>query len=372
MRAINSLKGFQPITFVRDGILLARKYDLYIADLDCKRRQYIGSVPHTPGVKIASLSRTLERTLRLGIRFGCQVSKNRVLLAERQRFWMLDLNTGAIHLDHMIEQGSRPLMISNIQGMKGFDDGVCYGEYWENKHKEPVNIWLRNDNNIWNVAYTFPNGAIEHIHALVPDKNRGFIWILTGDFDNSPGLWEARDNFSSVVPVLLGRQEFRCCWLAFWGDRIVYATDSPLATNSIRELVAIEQGTTPPLSRTGFRSEHLMEIAGSSIYSCMVQDQLVFSTTVEPGMPSGILIRDLMEYRPGPGIKDNCSYLMSGTPERGFSVIGAWRKDKLPPRLCEFGAIKFPTGVNPGGYLYAYFTGLSGTDGSMSVFDLSR
>jgi hypothetical protein len=33
-------------------------------------------------------------------------------------------------------------------------------------------------------------------------------------------------------------------------------------------------------------------------------------------------------------------------------------------------SISFPTGINPGRCVYAYFTGLERQDGSMSVFEL--
>jgi hypothetical protein len=51
---------------------------------------------------------------------------------------------------------------------------------------------------------------------------------VTGDFGDAAGIWAARDDFSEVRPVLVGKQDFRCCWLAFSGEQIIYATDSPL------------------------------------------------------------------------------------------------------------------------------------------------
>src|SRR5581483_7048421 len=255
MKLIASLKGYQPISFVQDRILLAKGYDLYLADLECKYCQYIGSVPQTLGVKIASWSRTLERCLRLGIRYGCEISKSRILLAERRRIWKLDLHANSIELDHEIEQGARPLAINYVQGIKGFDDGAYFGEYWDNLGKGPVNIWARKEDDRWSVVHTFTEGTINHIHGLIPDKNRGVVWILTGDFDRAPGIWAARDNFSSVTPVLAGEQEYRCCWLAFWGNRVVYATDSPLSLNSVREMIFADEVSHPAQSPVGLRSE---------------------------------------------------------------------------------------------------------------------
>ena len=122
--------------------------------------------------------------------------------------------------------------------------------------------------------------------------------------------------------------------------------------------------------RTGARSEPFMKISGSSIYGCRVQNQVIFSTTVEPGLLTGNKVHDWLERRPGPNIEGMYSDLMIGTAARGFSLAGRWAKDQWPFRLCEFGSISFPTGANPGRRLYAYFTGLAQVDGSMSVFDI--
>jgi hypothetical protein len=372
MRLVRRLRGYRPITFVGAQILLARGHELYLADLECACPRYVGSVPQAVFTRVAGASRLLQRVLRLGVRFGCRVGARTVLLAERRRLWLLDLDRGQVRLDHTIRRGSRPLSISAIEGVRGFTAGLCYGEYWDNLPREPVNIWMRagGDQGTWRVAYTFPPGTIEHVHAVIPDPLRGLVWILTGDFEDAAGIWVARNDFSSVTPVLLGKQEFRCCWLGLFADRVVYATDSPLTRNSIRELI-LPVGRQPGPGMAGeIRSEHVMDIAGSSIYSCVVGDQLVFSTTVEPGLLTGSRVRDLLERRPGPGISGNHSDLIVGNLTRGFSVAASWSKDMWPLRLCEFGAVSFPSGTNPGGFLYAHFTGLAGSDGTMGVFDL--
>ena len=109
MKLIKMMKGYRPIAFVNDGILLAKGYKLYLGDLTCQKLKFIGSVPHTLSNKIAIFSRLLERTLRLGIRFGCAISGNRYLLASNRRIWLLDMTTYSIKLDHVVGRGSRPL-----------------------------------------------------------------------------------------------------------------------------------------------------------------------------------------------------------------------------------------------------------------------
>ena len=370
MRHLRALRGYRPLTFVPEGILLAKGYQLYVANLDCSRLYRVAAVPHGLAAGTLRCSRTLERILRLGVRFACRIAEGSYLLAERNRLWLLELPSGAVRLDHVVENGSRPLFISRIQGIDTFSDCACYGEYWENLPKEPVNIWVRSQQGVWRIAHTFPQGRIEHVHALIPDESRGLVWVLTGDFGDSAGIWAARHDFLEIQPVLVGKQDFRCCWLALSEDQIIYATDSPLECNSVRRLVLPQTDLKSESQWIGARSEPLMEISGSSIYACKVQDQVIFSTTVEPGLLTGRALCDWLDRRPGPGIKGMYSDLMIGSRARGIKLAGRWTKDQWPARLCEFGSISFPTGINPGRYLYAYFTGLAQCDGSMSVFEL--
>jgi hypothetical protein len=370
MTHLRTLRGHRPLSFVPDGILLAKGYDLYTADLDCLQLTPVSRVPHAIGAGLLRRFRILERILRLGIRFGCRIDEESYLLAVKNRLWLLELPSRDIRLDHVIKKGKKPLWISRIRGINGFEDGACYGEYWDNATKEAVNIWVRSRQGVWRIAHTFPKGTIEHVHGIVPDDRRGIVWIVTGDSGESAGIWAARNDFSEVLPVLVGEQDFRCCWLAFSDNEIIYATDSPLAINSVRRLILPEGYSHSRDPWVGTRSEPLMEISGSSIYSCRVQNQVVFSTTVEPGLLTGRWLRDWFDRQPGPGIKGLYSDLMIGT-QAGFSLAGRWEKDRWPLRLCEFGSISFPTGINPGRRIYAYFTGLERRDGSMSIFEIN-
>jgi hypothetical protein len=368
MKHLRTLRGYRPLSFVPDGILLAKGYELYVADLDCARLSYVAAVPHALASGVLRRSRIFERVLRFGIRFGCRIGEGCYLLAERNRLWLLDLPSASVRLDHVVS-GKKPLCISHIQGVTGFADGPCYGEYSENSSKEPVNIWVRSPHGAWRIVHTFAKGAIEHVHGIIPDESRGIVWIVTGDFGDSAGIWAARHDFTEVLPVLVGKQDFRCCWLAFSEDQIIYATDSPLTINSVRRLFLPQLGLDSRDPWIGARSEPFMEISGSSIYGCRVQDQVVFSTTVEPGLLTGKRWHDWLDRRPGPGIKGMYSDLMIGN-QAGFALAGRWTKDRWPFRLCEFGSISFPTGTNPGRNLYAYFTGLAQFDGCTGVFEL--
>lgn len=361
IREVKKLKGFRPLLFVPQGVLFSRGYRLYVGDHRGDRLESIATVPVSPLRRLAASVRLTSRVLRAGISLGCSISDTECLVAERRRFWRLDLSDRSLALDHEVQRGSRPLSITRISGVAGFDDVLCYGEYSNNLVREPVNVWTRDFDGRWKTAYTFAAGSIEHVHSVVPDPRRGLVWILTGDFGGAAGLWIARDNFRDVEPLLRGSQDYRCAWLHFVAERILYATDTQLEGNFLREL---------SLSADGASTTVVKQINGSSIHACAVGDQLAFSTTVEPGLPSGNLLLDLFERKRGPGIKSSCADLVVGSPDTGFHVAGSWKKDLFPPRLLQFGTISFPSGHNPTEFLYAYFTALAGVDDSTLIFAL--
>lgn len=363
MFPVKIIKGFKPLHFVGDKILFSKGFSLYFSDHSCEKFEYIGTVPHSFRRWLESRFRWVSRIFRTGLASGCVLPGGRILLAEKRRIWLVDVEKGQIDLDHEVVRGSRPLSITFLEELSGFDRFTCcYGEYWENTQKDEVRIWGRGVDGVWSVAYTFPKGTIEHVHAVIPDKSRNFVWILTGDFGNAAGLWKATGNFSSVEPVLVGEQHYRCVSLFFSRGDIYYATDSQLEKNSFRKLL-FDSGKA--------RSEFILKIPGSSIYSCEAGGRFIFSTTVEPGMLSGYLLYDLFDSKPGPGIEGKEAGLFVWDPDYGMTELAMFEKDFFPPRLFQFGSLCFPLGYNTKpDRLYAYATALSQYDDCTMVFDL--
>ena len=358
-KLIKALYGYRPLGFIGEKIILAKNYEIYIANYECSNINFECKVKVSLFINLISKIRFINRIFRFGIKYSCVISENMVLLADKKNIWCLDLSTGKLSLDHSFS-GSRPLSISNIKNIHGFEDGQYYGEYSKNSSKDEVNIWFRNLNGDWSIVHTFPKGCIEHIHAVIPDIDRNLVWVLTGDFGGACGIWVAEDNFLTVKPIIYGDQKFRCTWLEFLDGRIIYATDSQLVRNSLRELVINDE---PPLSI------FLREINGSSIYSCRVGEHVYFSTAVEPTpLKNGPFILSIFNNKLGDGIIKSESHLFFGKNPDYFKDIGYWKKDKFPMRLFEFGSICFPSGVNPSGYLYVYFNALVGVDNVTKIY----
>lgn len=365
MYPIKVIKGFRPIHFIGEQILFSKGLNLYLSDYSCNNINFLCSIPHSFRQSLLSWFRLTTRIFRIGILPGCVLSANRILLIEKGKIWLVDVESKCIAIDHLIPRGSRPLSIAFLGNLPGFDNYICcYGEYWDNLPKDEVRIWGRAKDGIWSNAYTFPKGTINHVHAIIPDKKRNLVWILTGDFDNGAGIWKATDNFSNVEPVLIGQQDYRCVWMYLTGDDIYYATDSQLEKNSFRKL---------EITDSKVHSDLIFSIPGSSIYSSILGNSIAFSTIVEPGMPSGFLLYDLFESKIGPGIETKKASLFIWNQVNGLREVIALKKDILPPRLCQFGSFSFPVGDNPlSERLYVYVTALSQYEDCTLVFDLKE
>src|SRR5271165_5443303 len=83
-----------------------------------------------------------------------------------------------------ILRGTRPLHITAVPGV-GTRGAVYWGEYFDNAARDEVHIYASTDAGAtWGVAYTFPKGAIRHVHNIVHDPWGTCLWVLTGDYDD--------------------------------------------------------------------------------------------------------------------------------------------------------------------------------------------
>lgn len=339
-------KNTYPICFLSKSSLLIFKRDIFnILDLSngkiTKLIKFNTSLIETILTQIPLLS----RILRKGIRCGIKVSENLALFVIGQKIYELDIESKVISDGYLTSDKSRPLIFSKIEGIKGFDNGIYFGGYKGNPNKNPISIYKRIKKDDWVEVYQFSHSSIEHIHNLIADPYKNVVYILTGDFDHSAGIWIAENGFKSVVPLLVGDQKYRGCIGFSTPQGLVYATDSPFAENSIRLL-----------SNTGnvWESIHLMDINGPSIYGCQWGNDFAFSTSVEGDGRNQSIWYKLFGKQKGISIKENYSYIYKGNLEDGFNEIYKAKKDCLPFYLFQFGVLIFPAGLNENSFLPIY------------------
>ncbi len=163
-------------------------------------------------------------------------------------------------------RGTRPLHITAVPAA-----AVFWGEYFDNAARDEVHIYAPSDAGAtWAVAYTFPRGAILHVHNVIHDPWEDCLWVLTGDYGDECRILRASCDFSRVETVLQGNQQARAVALVPLADGLYFSSDTPLESNYVYRLDRQR------------KLSQIATISSSSIYGCRVGDQIFFSTMVEP------------------------------------------------------------------------------------------
>jgi hypothetical protein len=359
------LKRYVPLAFIDNNTLLLYRYG-YICKYNCLTNTIKDKTKILSNFKEKYCSRIklLYRLLRLGIR-SCILLEDRLLLLIGNYLYEYNLKINKLYSGRFCMHNVKTLYISEIKDINGFDNSIVFGEYFNNPDKKEVSIYKRISTNNWQIIYTFKKGLINHIHNIVSDKFNNCVWILTGDFNNGAGIWRATDNFNIVEPILYGKQCYRAC-IAFPSvEGLVYVTDSPFEQNYIRILKSV--GNNKYVSST------ILEIKGSVIYGCTCNNDIVFSTVVEPNGIYKNKFSMLFDRTKGDAISDYNSYIYKGNIKNGFEIIHQSKKDIYPFVLFGFGVLKFPFCTEINGNLLPIFNyGTSKNDLSTILISIKK
>lgn len=362
---VKSLKGYKPLACRKDLLILSKGRTLYFSDLNLIKIRKICSLPKRKRTDSIPRVRLVERVLRQSIGSFLFTGESSGLVVRNSDIFRLDLNNGNLFHEMTVPDGKKILALSYIPNWSETNDMVVFGEYSENVHMDVVNVWGRKVKNDagWEVLFSFAAGLINHIHSIVAAPELGGVIMLTGDFDHAAGMWLYLPSTGELKPLLVGSQEYRATWLHRLGANYMYATDSQLVTNSLCNVL---------LQQDGGAVSRIADIEGSSIYVGYGKDICYFSSTVEPGAPSGRFIRDVFARDIGSGIRSDNAYIYSFDAISGLFPIFFDKKDRWPPRLAQFGTFSFPSGLMPEGYLYAYGQALEHSDDCCLFFQRNK
>jgi len=240
---------------------------------------------------------------------------------------------------HKITRGIRPLHIAAVPG-----GAIYWGEYFDNPRREQVHIYASRDAGAtWNVAYSFPAGAIRHVHNVVYDRWGNCLWITTGDYGEECRILRASCDLSRVETVVRGNQQARAVALVPLEDALYFSSDTPLEANFIYRL------------DRGGKVSRLAAISSSSIYGCRVGDRIFFSTMAEPS-----------EVNSDDGVR-----IYGSVPGNSiWQPLLAWRKDRWPMRLFQYGNAFLPDGENTTSLLAVTTSAVESDDMATSLFSL--
>lgn len=317
------------VTFRDEGVL----------DVKLRYRNLIGLSPLVQRVTRSSVYRM--RVLPNG---------NRVYLF-RKGVYTQPAGTEKAFRTFPVERGSRPVSLDvDARGL------TVFGEYWDNPGREAIRIFGSRDGGLtWEVVYTFPAGAVRHVHGISYDKWRDRFIICTGDYGDENRLIEATTDFREVRIICQGGQGHRFYYTMVCEDCLVTATDTPLEENQI----CIIDKRTGTLDRVA-------TIENTCFYICAVNDNIFVSTNAEPSEVNDTgaahIWRGNLSSR---GEWDRCLSLPVDFYDRLTRLPG------VPTALFQYPGVFFPEGDNPGNNLVCHCLGLRGYDDAMVCFNLS-
>lgn len=291
------------------------------------------TIPISVKERLLGWNRYATRLFRFGIRSAIAIDNEHIVISIGNMLHEVYLVQETITKGWFCGEGIRPLILTDVKNIDGFDDGIYFGGYLSNFDKKPVSVYRRTGVDNWQVVYTFPQGAINHVHNIVADPYRKCLWVFTGDFDNASAIWRVSDNFNKVECIASNDQKYRGCVVFALPEGLLYATDTPFADNHIY------------LLKESGELEILGDLSGSCIYGCQWKKQYVFSSTVEADGRDETLMKLLFSKKRGAGIKDQFVRLYIGDIANGFIEAYKDRKDSAP-YLFQFGVFKFPAGTN--------------------------
>ena len=246
------------------------------------------------------------------------------------------------HQTHAISRGTRPLHITAVP-----EGTIYWGEYFDNPDRDEVHIYASADaGETWSIAYTFPQGAIRHVHNIVHDPWGNCLWILTGDYGDECRILRATCNLSHVEIVMKGNQQARAVAAVPTEHGLYFSSDTPLESNYIYRL-----------DRKGELSQ-VAAITSSSTYGCRVGPKLFFSTLVEPS-----------EVNPDRNVRLYSAH--SSNPSDWQPLLG-WRKDFLPMALFQYGNAFLPDGQTATPFLAVSTIAVDSDDMVLSLYDVDK
>lgn len=304
------VNNFKPLVVKDDYIIGARGYKICKYDLKTGNFFHYASVKDT-AYSIFSQFFLTRRLFRAEVtKLYCLDYGIQLLIAKKGIFRKEELSSTFTKVFH-VPRGSRPMNLCVDEKGK-----IFFGEYFSNLKKEPVNIYKSEDfGETWDVCYTFTRGNINHIHGIYYDSFTTRKWIVTGDRKNECIIGYTEDNFETIQEVFRGGQNYRACYLLFYKDYIIYATDSQYIKNNIKKI-----------DRETLVIEDIREIEGSGIYGTQSRNVSMISTTVEESSVN----------------KDQSSYLYASMDGLNWEKLAGYPKDIWHKNLFQFGSLVFP------------------------------
>jgi hypothetical protein len=264
---MNNSKGrYKPLYVGEKNTYWGKGSSLFLSTRNKKGMKLIARRRSSIRSKIENSNRLLLRFFRGGFHSVLPLKCGAIVAIVRGEILYLPSEENIFQSSMKIMRGSRPLNICYCP-----NEFLYFGEYFDNKCRDEVNIYGSSDGQKWSVVYTFPKNSIRHIHGIYYDKYRNGMWVLTGDKDDECNILFTGDNFKTLVKVFSGRQNYRAVTIIPLEGGLIVPTDTPMTLNKI-QWIDVESN----------KIETIMSTQGSVFYSAVTRKRYALSVIVEP------------------------------------------------------------------------------------------
>ena len=308
--------GLRALAWDGNVLYASRGYDLLsaVADDNPIRWQTVARYSAPMWRNLTVRSRLTLRLFRDGFHALAVLSSGHLIAAVPGAIVVRSPGSRYFRVSHKVLRGTRPLHIAVAS-----NDHIFWGEYFDNSHRDEVHIYASTDKGAtWEIAYTFPQGAIRHVHNIVYDEWEDCLWVLTGDNGAECQILRASCDFKHVYAVASGKQQARAVALVPTREALYFSSDTPFETNHIYRY-----------SRRGILSQ-VAELNGSSIYGCRVGEAIFFSTMVEPSAVN----------------RDRHVRIYGSADQASWDRLLEWKKDIWAMGSFQYGNAFLPDGGN--------------------------
>lgn len=356
------LKRHRPLCWIdNESFITYSNNKIYKYNTNSKQLEFICDIPMKSIFRLFSRLRIFERLLRTEVKTAVQLNDSNIIFTRGGALYRVNIQTKELVCEHHFRKDmNNPYYLTKIEGVKGFEDSVVYGEYvGRSTERFAVSIYQRELKvDTWEKVFTFLPGQVRHVHGIIPDTSSGCVYVLTGDTDEESAIWVTKDNFKTLEPILINNQRYRSVFLFPIGNNeFVYATDTALQQNYIYH--GLQNSDTRE-----WQVIQIKDIDGSCLSASCDNNNIYFSTTVENDERRTGLIT-WIDYRRSPGIKSEYAQIIKLNKEfMTTNVIFSLKKDIFPCRLLQYGFFVIVPTPNEKG-LYIYPIGLKKYDGKM-------
>ena len=314
---VASFANLRALAWYGDVLYASRGYTLLRARMQADAVvQWEEAATYRPSLvrTLTSSSPLASRLLRDGFHALAILPSGHVIGAVPHAIVTLAPGETRFRVSHRVLRGTRPLHLAVTPG-----GHILWGEYFDNPQRDEVHIYASTDRGAhWDVAYTFPKGAIRHVHNVVYDEFENCFWVLTGDEGRECRILRASCDFKYLDVVISGNQQARSAALVTTRGALFFSSDTPLEKNYVYRL-----------DRRGDLAE-VVSLSSSSIYGCRVGTSVFFSSMIEPS-----------------AINLEPNVYLYGSPDGDrWQQILHRKKDRWPMRFFQYGNALLPDGKN--------------------------